>query len=359
MAVEWVRSCYTGYWRFFSNDPAVVTRGRYYFVPDETPFLPFAHNLFSADWHYSRDELYTAPPLGEDRSLRVGWDNGVLRVPVPPGVAIGGGDCFGTGETFPQPAVVRTLPDGVDSRCYTRAGLPVPAYPMGGAKVWFRPEELADVAGGTQLSKWKDVSTFRLDLVQSVPTSQPLVTDAVIGTYKAVRFASTQQLVFGQDPSTPFVPVVFGPQMSIYVVAKAAGAGGVGGFVFNGPDTVGMSQPAEALGGRPGAIGGNFSGGQSFTAVPGVATGAAAIYTLRREPETVKYGANGTDVLTTAIDEAAMASLTGIKAWPLAVPAQRLVFVVEVLVYPWQTDPEEHDAIMTYLGAKYGIPVNV
>lgn len=359
MAVEWVRSCYVGYWRFFVNNEAIVTRGRYYFVPPETPFLPVAHPFGSADWHYSRDELYEAPEVGEDRSLRVGWDDGVLRVPIPPAVAVGGNDCFLRGELYPVPSIDRTLPGGIDSRAYSNRGLPVPAYPQGGSVMWFRPEELAGYSGGAPLKKWVDVSTYRNDLLQATVGLQPLVQLAAINGLPGVRFSAAQGLVFGQDPTTAVVPIVFGPAMSVYVVAKAAGAGGVGGFALQGPDAIAPNQLAEALGGRPAAVGGSFSQGQTFTAAPGVAVNTAAVYSLRREPETVRYGANGTDVLVTAIDETATATVEGLKAWQFGIPAQRQVFVCEVLIYDWTTSPEEHDAIMTYLGAKYAIPVNV
>ncbi len=64
-------------------------------------------------------------------------------------------------------------------------------------------------------------------------------------------------------------------------------------------------------------------------------------------------------LITAAIDPAATTSITGIKSSQVGIPAARNVVVCEVLVYEWQTSPEENAAIMAYLSAKYAIPINV
>jgi len=359
LAVEVARSCYSGYWRFYPNRPDVLVRGRFYFVADDTPFLPFPHSFWDADWHYSKDEFYAPPETGELRPARIAWSDGVLGIPLPPARHIGDEDCFRFGEVYPHPPIARTLPAGIDSRVWTRAGLPVPVFPMGGAQVWFRPEELSIYAAGGNIPRWKDVSVYARDLLQATVAIQPVYAANQVNGLPGIRFTVNRTLVFGQEPTVASAPVVFGPAMSAYVVGRLQGTGGLGGFVLTGPDTVSTTEPAEALGGRAAAVGGNFSGGEHFQAATNLAANSPHIWTVRREPDAVRYYVDGALVLVDEIDVSATASVTGIKAWPLGIPAAQNTVVCEVLMYDWQTPEFEHDATMEYLSDKYGIPLNV
>lgn len=359
MAVELVRSCYLGSWRLYSGSPEVLVRGRYFFCGDNTPFFPFPHDYWSADWHFARDEYYEPPNLGEIRTARLGWSGGQLGIALPPANAVGDEDCFRRGQTYPHPAVQRTLPAGVDSRVWSQAGLPVPIYPMGGEIVWFRPEELSVYSGGGNIPKWRDSSPYQNHLVQATTVLQPVYAASQINGLPGVRFTAARTLVWGQEPTVPSAPIVFGPGMSVYVVCKLQGSGGLGGFVLTGPDTVGTTQPAEGLGGRAAAVGGNFSGGETFQASTGLTANTPHIWTLRREADAVRYYVDGALVLVDEINVTATAALTGIKAWPFGIPAAQNTVVCEVLAYAWQTIEDEHDAILEYLSDKYAIPLNV
>ena len=49
-----------------------------------------------------------------------------MPIPFPAIITVGSDDCLANGETFPLPIVARTLPAGIDSRCYSNSNRPVP-----------------------------------------------------------------------------------------------------------------------------------------------------------------------------------------------------------------------------------------
>lgn len=132
-AVEWVRSCFESEWRLFFNRLDVKTRGRFYFVPEGTPFYPGQHYLESRDWTSDEREGFT---LGEVEGARRKYSKGSLGLPHPPIRLLGSEGCLRSGESYPPVVPQRPLARGVDGRCWTDAGLPFPGdfYPDGGAE---------------------------------------------------------------------------------------------------------------------------------------------------------------------------------------------------------------------------------
>jgi hypothetical protein len=143
-AVEWVRRSFRGRWRLYRDRPDILTRGRYVKTPEETPFYPGWHNLWSADWTYDRKVQADPPPLGEVRSGRLGYDKGGISPVLAPAALVGSADCVRHGDVFPIPlSVVRSTVGGFDSRCWSQLGLDVPGIwtatggvAIGGVSAW-------------------------------------------------------------------------------------------------------------------------------------------------------------------------------------------------------------------------------
>lgn len=133
-AVEWSRSCFTSSWRLFRNRPDVLTSGRFFFAPDDTPFYPGAHLFFSRDW--VSDEI-GEDWLGEVKGASRRYSKGSLGLPHPPPILVGERRCIAEGDTFPPDQGGSLLARGINSRCWTDAGLPFPgdAIGEGGVKV--------------------------------------------------------------------------------------------------------------------------------------------------------------------------------------------------------------------------------
>lgn len=121
--MEWLRSCYHSTWVLNSNT-GQPTAGYYYFLPSGSPHLPFPHNLGSRNW--TSDERGLGPALGETNVPIRSYTRGALPIALPPAINVGSPGCFASGEQFPSMVPGRKLPFGVDSRCYSNAGLPVP-----------------------------------------------------------------------------------------------------------------------------------------------------------------------------------------------------------------------------------------
>jgi len=100
--VDVLRSCYDVDMSFYRDNPALLKRVRWSFVPDTTPTLPFAHPFTARNWDLKDP---TWPALGEQRAprpyyngtppdtpARAGlcgtvdqWQNGALSTDTPPG----------------------------------------------------------------------------------------------------------------------------------------------------------------------------------------------------------------------------------------------------------------------------------
>jgi len=124
-AVDWLRSCHSGTFRFYANNLSIRTRGRFYFTAPDAPFLPFPHDFGSATWRVG-DE---APPLhvGEDDTLQMPWSPGRLGVRFPPLTPVGSRAEFSGSLTWPFAEPDRTSILGVDSRCWTNVNEPLAA----------------------------------------------------------------------------------------------------------------------------------------------------------------------------------------------------------------------------------------
>jgi len=194
-AVEWLRSCYAGNWRLFQGSNA-TTRGYYYFSPVGTPHYPGLHNLGSRIW---RNDDFQNPPLGEAEGPQA-YRKGALAIPPPPAVLIGSAACIQSGDTLPLPLISRTLPAGVDSRCYPGQALipdPPPALNLG-------PSGLAADTPGKPFMTWPDGSIYGNDAVASDIMSAPTaatVVGALAGDYTP---ANTQYLTTNIEISGDF-----------------------------------------------------------------------------------------------------------------------------------------------------------
>lgn len=121
LVVEFVRSCHSGFWRFFAARPDVITPGRYFFVNDKTPHLSDFHYFGCEDWRegdWPRVEGHTHPvQLGNDKSLGWYWDNGKAPALAVPARSVGRPDQFDESQPFPVPTEIKLI-GGIDSRCY-------------------------------------------------------------------------------------------------------------------------------------------------------------------------------------------------------------------------------------------------
>lgn len=123
LAVDWVRSSHSGYWRFYPNAKDVVTGGFYYFLPKGTPHLNTPHYFGTADW--TNDELVGDKPMGEIRGLARRYARGTLAAKIPPPRTVGTLAQISSDWTWPLPMIERESFGGVDSRCYASTRDPV------------------------------------------------------------------------------------------------------------------------------------------------------------------------------------------------------------------------------------------
>lgn len=115
-----MRSCYCSTWRLFNNSDE-ETPGYYFFSSPGAPFYPGLHNLWSRQWV---TEEYDDPALGETLE-RHSYRKGDLPCPAPPAVVVGDQARLANGDTLPLPVIDRTLPAGIDSRCYPIGQVPI------------------------------------------------------------------------------------------------------------------------------------------------------------------------------------------------------------------------------------------
>lgn len=120
LAVDWLRSCHKGTWRFYEGRPDVLTRGRFFFVPHDQPHLDTEHWFSSCTWDLHVDR--PADALGEDPSFGYPWTNGFRGFPLPPLTPLGTPAEFLQME-YPPLTLERTNYGGIDSRCWTQHGI--------------------------------------------------------------------------------------------------------------------------------------------------------------------------------------------------------------------------------------------
>jgi len=173
----------------FRNRPDLLTRGRFYFVPPGTPHYPGFHNQWSADWTYSYGQETDSPPLGEDRYARLGYSLGSLGVAYPAVTRIGEASCVESGEVYPQQNGERTLIAGIDSRCWSSAGLAVPdQIPALKLEASSLPS-----ASPTTIDLWRDTSPYANHARRVPGPAEVLVVDT-LGQPKAAAFAATAMM---------------------------------------------------------------------------------------------------------------------------------------------------------------------
>jgi Lipase (class 3) len=163
LAVEWGRSCYVSGWRLFRDNLEVVTRGRYYFAPPNTPHFSGFHNLGSRNWEDKNHLLEQG--LGEDQTYKQSWNGGQIPAAPPLPSVVGSLECIQQGETIEHSIVASSLIDGFPPDC-------------------FGPEE--------RLPVWREISAYARCVMQrfwatvichcyndDLPAIQNIVTDLI------------------------------------------------------------------------------------------------------------------------------------------------------------------------------------
>ena len=102
------------------TDPSILTKGRYWFCGEKTPFYPRPHNLGSRDW--TSDQRDPWPALGEWAGAYQ-WSNGLPPRPRPLPVLVGSPKCIESGETAaePQPEYPASTCRQYPLACYANA----------------------------------------------------------------------------------------------------------------------------------------------------------------------------------------------------------------------------------------------
>jgi hypothetical protein len=114
--VDFVRSCFRGYWRFYPDQPDVLTPGYLYFSPEGTSAIGGPHSFGSASW--LKDGIkYPVFPTGQLHGAGQQWYNGQAPEPVPPDQQIFDNTAFGQDLPFP-PDPVPDVQGGFDARCF-------------------------------------------------------------------------------------------------------------------------------------------------------------------------------------------------------------------------------------------------
>lgn len=161
-AIEWVRTCFSGHWRLFS-DPTIITPGRYVRVPEDWPHYPGFHNVGSRDW--TSDERDPWPLLGETSGRRTYYSGRPPQI-FPSAVALGSPFCISHGERTPLPIVGREFLNGYDRRCFVGSAGPI--LPVN------NPADITDL--GTQI----DLATIS-DVFYDNPTAAGILLQTFMG----------------------------------------------------------------------------------------------------------------------------------------------------------------------------------
>jgi hypothetical protein len=339
-AVDFLRSCYSSNWKLFKGS-SQLTPGRYFFNPG-APHYPAPHNLGSANW--TSQERDPPPLLGEQLTKPRPYFKGGLSVALPPAVLIGSADCLEHGDTLPVTAA-RSLVSGIDSRCWSSQGLPVPTPPVWGPLIWMTPASLPALNDGDPVSLWSDTSGYKHHLVNGNTGQQPTLKLVSTGGLSAAEFARGHSLAW----STP-VPV--GTEHSIYFVGTISSTG----FTFaSGPSVAGTPQVS-------GAHLNTYDAGMGYTGYPlspqlpyaGV-RGKAYLFWARRLGSSADVGCHGLASGSVAIASTVAIALAGLLTSANIPVNLEDSFISELLVWPFKLDDAEHAAVISYLSLKYGV----
>jgi hypothetical protein len=113
--VDYVRSCFRGYWRFFPDQPDALTYGWLYFAPEGTATIAGPHSFGSGFWNKEQG-VYPSFPTGHDPYQGTQWYDGKPPDDLPPDQQIFPTSDFALDLDLPvTPPATR---NGFDARCY-------------------------------------------------------------------------------------------------------------------------------------------------------------------------------------------------------------------------------------------------
>jgi len=200
LIVDYARSCRNGTWRLFRNRPDVLTRGRFYFVPEDTPHYPGFHHFGSANWTEDKYAPPDEPLLGELYDAPRVYSKGDLGVTPPPPVALGDSECFAGGEVNYPPPAGRTFVMGVDTRCWSDQGLPVPQGLPTLPDLWYPAAAIPPGGPGSDVLKWPNAAYPGTPLVAEAGLAPTLVNPGVFATSRCVMIESGQSFGWKKVP---------------------------------------------------------------------------------------------------------------------------------------------------------------
>lgn len=120
-AVEWARFASVGTWRLYRNNLARLTRGRFFRVAEDVPFLPFPHPFFSASW--SRGDPSATWTIGPVSETPATWTTPELGIPAPPAIPLGQRLQF-ENPTFVDQSNANDTRAGIPVVCWTDHNFP-------------------------------------------------------------------------------------------------------------------------------------------------------------------------------------------------------------------------------------------
>ena len=148
------------------------TRGYYYFSSAGAPHYPGLHPYGSRNW-VTAERVLTPPSVGEIDGPRPYYKGKPPPQP-PPAVLVGSANCISNGDGVDPLSVVRTLPYGVDSRCYS--GTPPPdVTPPQDMVVWLDAVTLPSTPSSAPVAIWPDLGLLGNPAIQTDPSLQPTV----------------------------------------------------------------------------------------------------------------------------------------------------------------------------------------
>jgi len=348
LAVDWVRSCHRGTFRLFKDRPEILTRGRFFFVPDDTPFLEGFHNYYSAEWTQDREVPYTPPALGEDLEKRLGYSPGILGVlPLPDAVLVGSAKCVSEGDSYPPAVGVppRRLIAGIDSRCWLTPPAPVPPA------FWWRSDHAEIDPGTGKIGRVRDMSRNGFDLTQVGEAFQPtLFTDpgldwpAMIFLRRAAAPAQFNSLV------SP-VGRLFNAHTVYLVCSRFPGAGLIstginllGNINSNTPRVTRATVTYITTNGQGIAINSSF------------ADGTGHLWCVRRAADLVRVYRDGILLGSSAMSAVDVQSLTTVTLAETTGSTVWRATLFEVRGFYGELDDFQHDTVTAELMTYYAIP---
>lgn len=115
MAVSNLKACYRLPMRFFSDRPDITTMVRWYFVPDDTPWVP-VYNLFSSQvWNSEKNITWGVP--GEDPDAKRQFVDGSAPAAFPADHVCGSADAWVNGVLYPGDSAPKIPPTWVPACC--------------------------------------------------------------------------------------------------------------------------------------------------------------------------------------------------------------------------------------------------